>query len=326
MSAAEPFDVFLSHNSRDKPAVRKLAKALAKKGIKAWVDESELVPGRPWQEALEQIIETTKSAAVLVGKEGPGPWEVPEMWACLSEYVNRKLPVIPVLLPGAQGEPTLPLLLRQFTWVDLRKGVTEAGLQKLILRIRGQKLSDLPYVIGIMSNLSGGQPVRREAIPKFDSAIFRELEDKLQFLVGRSINDKFLTLKLEVGGEEFFIDLLFYHLRLRCYVVIDLKMKKFQPEFSGKMNFYLSAVDNLLRHAEDKPSIGIILCRARNEVVAEYALRDTQKPIGVSGFTVTEALPVELEGNLPTIEQLEEELDKVSATQPGATRQKGSKL
>ena len=87
-------------------------------------------------------------------------------------------------------------------------------------------------------------------------------------------------------------------------MVIDLKMTKFKPEFSGKMNFYLSAVDELLRHPDDKPSIGIILCRSKNEVVAEYALRDITKPVGVSGFTVTEALPAELKGSLPSVAQL----------------------
>lgn len=89
---------------------------------------------------------------------------------------------------------------------------------------------------------------------------------------------------LEVGGDDFYIDLLFYHLRLRCYVVVDLKISAFQPEYSGKMNFYLSAVDDLLRHPDDQPSIGIILCRTKNQVIAEYALRDMNKPIGVSTY------------------------------------------
>ena len=95
------FDVFLSHNSSDKPTVRRLAKALQDRNVKVWLDEEELIPGRPWQEALEEIIETVKTAAVLVGKDGFGPWEEPEMRACLNQFVNRKLPVIPVLLPGA---------------------------------------------------------------------------------------------------------------------------------------------------------------------------------------------------------------------------------
>jgi len=113
---------------------------------------------------------------------------------------------------------------------------------------------------------------------------------------------------IEVGGQDFYLDLLFYHLRLRAYVVIELKVTEFKPEYAGKMNFYLSAVDDLLRHKQDQPSIGIILCKTKNKVVAEYALRDTQKPIGVSSFQLTELLPEKLQGNLPTIEELEAEL------------------
>lgn len=122
---------------------------------------------------------------------------------------------------------------------------------------------------------------------------------------------------LEVGGEDFYIDLLFYHLRLRCFVVIDLKMEPFKPEFAGKMNFYLSAVDDLLRHKDDQPSIGLILCRERNRLVVEYALRDTHKPIGISAYRITQRLPQRLKGSLPTVEQLEAELGAAGAKQRG---------
>lgn len=115
---------------------------------------------------------------------------------------------------------------------------------------------------------------------------------------------------LTVGGSEFLIDLLFYHLKLRCFVVIDLKMRSFQPEFAGKMNFYLSAVDDLLRHEGDAPSIGVILCKTKDNVVAEYALRDVNKPIGVSTHLteiLTRSLPEGLKSDLPSIEELESE-------------------
>lgn len=114
--------------------------------------------------------------------------------------------------------------------------------------------------------------------------------------------------RLEVGGDEFYLDLLFYHLRLRCYVVIELKVGPFKPEYAGKMNFYLSAVDDLLRQPGDNPSIGIILCKTRNRIVAEYALKDTHKPIGVAAYRLTENLPEPLKGKLPTIKELETEL------------------
>ena len=113
---------------------------------------------------------------------------------------------------------------------------------------------------------------------------------------------------LEVAGEDFFIDLLFYHLRLRCFVVIDLKMGAFRPEYAGKMSFYLSAVDDLLRHPDDRPSIGLVLCRTQNRVIAEYTLRDVRKPMGVATFTLADALPEEIRAGLPTIEEIEARL------------------
>lgn len=113
---------------------------------------------------------------------------------------------------------------------------------------------------------------------------------------------------LEVGGEDFRLDLLFYHLKLRCYVVIDLKMTPFKPEYAGKMNFYLSAVDDLLRHPDDQPSIGLILCKTKNQIVAEYAVRDVAKPLGIAEFRHLEELPSKLKGTLPTIEEIEAEL------------------
>ncbi len=113
---------------------------------------------------------------------------------------------------------------------------------------------------------------------------------------------------LEVGGRDFYLDLLFYHFRLRCFVVIDLKIGEFQPEYAGKMNFYLSALDSTLRGEQDQPSIGLILCRAKNRIVVEYALRDMSKPIGVSAYQLTQALPESLKGSLPTIDELEAEL------------------
>lgn len=112
---------------------------------------------------------------------------------------------------------------------------------------------------------------------------------------------------LEVGGEDFYLDLLFYHLQLRRYVVIDLKAEKFKPEFAGKMNFYLAVVDDLRRHPDDQPSIGLIICKEKNRVIVEYALRGTGTPIGVSEYVITENLPDSFKGTLPSAEQIEAE-------------------
>ncbi len=115
---------------------------------------------------------------------------------------------------------------------------------------------------------------------------------------------------MEVGDKDYRLDLLFYHIRLRCFVVIDLKTGEFTPEFAGKMNFYLSAVDDQLRTESDQPSIGIILCKSKNKIEVEYALRDMNKPIGVSEFIITQALPAELKSTMPTVEEFENELNK----------------
>ena len=122
-------------------------------------------------------------------------------------------------------------------------------------------------------------------------------------LVGRQVH-------LEVGNQDFYLDLLFYHLKLRCFVVIDLKAREFTPEAAGKMNFYLSAVDDRLRREDDQPSIGLILCRDKNRVIAEYALRDLSKPIGVSGYVtkLVDSLPKALKGAVPSVAELEKGL------------------
>lgn len=116
--------------------------------------------------------------------------------------------------------------------------------------------------------------------------------------------------RLNVGGDDFYIDLLFYNLNLRCYVVIELKTGEFKPEFAGQLNFYLSAVDGILKRDEDNPSIGLLLCKSKNNLVAEYALKDMSKPMGVSEYTITKSLPEELEKQLPSVEDIESRIKK----------------
>jgi len=119
--------------------------------------------------------------------------------------------------------------------------------------------------------------------------------------VGRQVH-------IEVGGDDFFIDLLFYHLKLRCYVVVELKAGAFKPEHTGQLSFYLSAVDSQMKAEQDNPTIGLLLCKSQNCVVAEYALRDSNKPIGVAEYQLLAALPADLQTSLPSIEQIEREL------------------
>lgn len=112
------------------------------------------------------------------------------------------------------------------------------------------------------------------------------------------------------GGEEFFIDLLFYHTRLRCYVVVELKATAFKPEHAGQLNFYLAAVDAQVKTPDDKPTIGLLLCKTKNRLVAEYALSGIEKPMGVAEYELVRALPQPLDTNLPSIEEIEAELSR----------------
>lgn len=147
----------------------------------------------------------------------------------------------------------------------------------------------------------------------------RDLENALirhirEFLLELGVGFAFVGSQypIQVSGREYRLDLLFYHFRLHCFVVIDLKTVEFEPEFSGKMNFYVSAVDDLLRAPVDNPTIGIVLCKTQDQTVVEYALRDLHKPIGISTYQLKTSLPEPLQGNLPTIEQLEAQLNILS--------------
>lgn len=113
---------------------------------------------------------------------------------------------------------------------------------------------------------------------------------------------------LNVGGDDFYIDLLFYNLNLRCYVVIELKTGEFKPEYAGQLNFYLSAVDGLMKTDQDNPTVGLLLCKSKNNLVAEYSLKDMSKPIGVSEYRVTSSLPAELEKQLPSVEDIQKRI------------------
>ena len=145
----------------------------------------------------------------------------------------------------------------------------------------------------------------------------REIEQGLvehvqQFLLELGAGFAFVgrQVHLEVGNNDIYLDLLFYHLKLRCYVVVELKAVEFDASFVGQMNLYLSAVDDLLRHPTDKPTIGLLLCKSKNRIIVEYALRDLNKPIGVAEWQtkLVRSLPKELKPSLPSIEQLEKEL------------------
>jgi len=169
-------------------------------------------------------------------------------------------------------------------------------------------------------------PYRFDFLGLTEEAQEREIEDALvkhvtSFLLELGAGFAFVgrQVLLDVGGEEFFLDLLFYHLKLRCYVVIELKAGKFKPEHLGQLSFYLTAVDAQVKHPTDGPTIGLLLCKSKNQVVAEYALHDKSQPLGVAEYQLVGALPPELQSSLPSIEQIERELAGSGLPEEGLT-------
>jgi predicted nuclease of restriction endonuclease-like (RecB) superfamily len=174
----------------------------------------------------------------------------------------------------------------------------------------------LPEIESNLANALLKDPYNFEFLTVSNKVKEQDLERQLvanitQFLLELGKGFAYLgrQFTITVGGKEFKTDLLFYHTRLKCYVVIELKVTEFEPEFLGKLNFYLSAVNKLVKADDDKPTIGILLCKSKNNLVVDFALQDINKPLGVSEYTYTQ-LPTELREALPTIEQLTEQLNK----------------
>lgn len=172
-----------------------------------------------------------------------------------------------------------------------------------------QTLKD-PYIFDFLT-LEAGFHER-----ELETGLIRHLE-KFLLELGQGFAFVGRQFRLDLGDQDFHIDLLFYHLKLRCFVVIDLKRGDFKPEYAGKINFYCNVVDDRLRHESDKPTIGLILCQRPNQVLAEYALRGVDKPIGIASFELTRQLPAELQSSLPSIESIERALaDEAGDTEP----------
>ena len=175
--------------------------------------------------------------------------------------------------------------------------------------------ASLPKPQSDLARESLKDPYRFDFLGLTDEAQEREVEHALvkhvtEFLLELGAGFAFVgrQVMLNVGGDEFFIDLLLYHLKLRCYVEIELKGGKFKPEHLGQLGFYLTAVDMQVKAEQDNPTIGLLLCKTKNKVVAEYALRDTTQPMGVAEYQLIESLPAALQTSLPSIEQIENEL------------------
>ena len=210
------------------------------------------------------------------------------------------------------------------------RAVLTLHIEQRTLEREGKALTNfakqLPKPQSDLARESLKDPYRFDFLGVGQEASEREIEAALvqqitQFLLELGAGFAYVgrQVHLEVGGEDFFIDLLFYHLKLRAYVVIELKAGDFKPEHTGQLGFYLTAVDAQMKAPDDAPTIGLLLCKSKNRVVAEYALRDTNKPMGVAEYQLVEALPKALEANLPSVEQIERELEEIEGATPGAT-------
>jgi len=198
----------------------------------------------------------------------------------------------------------LALQIRSNLYLRQGKSVNnfKETLPESISELAEQALKD-PYIFDFMAMSTAYRERDLErGLMEHVSKFLLELGKGFAF-VGRQYH-------LEIGDNDYYIDLLFYHVRLKCYVVIELKNSRFIPEYAGKLNFYLSAVDSLLKQADDHPTIGIILCRDKNNIEAEFALRGIAKPMGVSEFEISTFIPEALKSSLPSIEELERGLNK----------------
>lgn len=219
-------------------------------------------------------------------------------------------------LPGPETRRWYAAKAIEHNW---SRNILVIQIEARLLERSGKAVSNfenhLPKPQSDLARESLKDPYRFDFLGLTFDAQEREIENALvkhvtEFLLELGAGFAFVgqQVLLDVGGDEFFIDLLFYHLKLRCYVVIELKAGKFKPEHLGQLSFYLTAVDVQLKHSQDGPTIGLLLCKSKNKVVAEYALRDNARPIGVAEYQLVESLPAELQTSLPSIEQIEREL------------------
>lgn len=243
-----------------------------------------------------------------------------------SEFVQQVVAQLPwghniLLMERFSDKQERIFYIRKVIEHGWSRSVLESQIETALYKRQGQAVSNfkdkLPSPQSDLAHYTLKDPYIFDFLSIGEEAQEREVEKALihhmeKFIIELGAGFAFVGRQyhLKVGGQDFYIDLLFYHLKLRCFVVIELKDKDFKPEYAGKMNFYLSAVDDLIKHETDQPSIGLILCKSKNNVLAEYTLRDMSKPIGLAEYRFTESLPEKLKTALPTIEELEEEFAK----------------
>lgn len=244
------------------------------------------------------------------------------------QFVQQLLHKLPwghnlVLLDKLEGEAQRRWYAVKAIEHNWSRNILVMQIETRLLERSGTTVSNfeitLPKPQSDLARESLKDPYRFDFLGLTDEAQEREIENALvkhvtEFLLELGAGFAFVgrQVLLDVGGDEFFIDLLFYHLKLRCYVVIELKGGKFKPEHLGQLGFYLTAVDRQVKHETDNPTIGLLLCKSKNKIVAEYALGDKSQPMGVAEYKLLESLPAELQTSLPSIEQIERELTNAS--------------
>lgn len=230
------------------------------------------------------------------------PWGHNILIFSKAKGINEANFYIEKTIENSWSRDTLGLQIKSGLYNRIGKSITnfKSTLPEPLSDLAQQTLKD-PYVFDFMTM---SKPFHEKDIEK------QLIQHITKFLLELGKGFAFVGQQyhLEIAENDYYIDLLFYHVKLKCFVVIELKNTKFIPEYAGKLNFYLSAVDTLLKAEDDKPTIGIILCRDKNNIEAEFALRDINKPMGISEFNFTEILPEELKSSLPTIEEIEREL------------------
>lgn len=259
-----------------------------------------------------------------------------------SEFVQQAAAQLPwghnlVLLDKLPGPETRRWYAAQAIKHNWSRNVLVIQIEARLLERSGNAVSNfeshLPKPQSDLARESLKDPYRFDFLSLSADAHERDIESALikhvtDFLLELGAGFAFVgrQMRLNVGGDEFFVDLLFYHLKLRCYVVIELKAGRFKPEHLGQLGFYLAAVDAQFRLPQDGPTIGLLLCKSKNKIVAEYALRDNVRPIGVAEYQLVESLPAELQTSLPSIEQIERELagDNVSLREKAPTIRAGN--
>ena len=221
-------------------------------------------------------------------------------------------------------EPTLRLAYvdaaLEFGW---SRNVLALHIESKRIERQGMAITNfgqsLPKPDSDLARESLKNPYRLDFLGLRDEAHEREIEASLtehitEFLLELGVSFSFVgrQVLLGVGGDDFYVDLLFYHLQLRRYVVVELKADKFQPEHLGQLGFYMTAIDDTYRHETDGPTIGLLLCKTKNQAVAEYALRDNTQPLGIAQYQLLESLPDQFQTALPTTEQIERELGEAT--------------